>query len=224
MDLGLDKLQGSLERFSKLPKSTRQGVIAGVVVAVLALYVWLFYLPASAQLGSVQAQELELQRKLNEVRTIAGNLPKFQEELAERERRFEVALRQLPNSKELPMLLTDVSSIGKNAGLEFKAFKPRTEVPRDFYAEVPIEIEFSGTFHEIATFFDNVSKLPRIVNVSDIKMTIEAENLDGTRLQVSGNATTFRFLDAAGTGAAAGPASDKTGAKGARSARAGGEA
>jgi len=220
MDLGLDKLQGSLERFSKLPKNARQGVIAGVVIAVLGLYGWLFYLPASTQLKAVHAQELELQRKLNEVRTVAANLPKFQEELAELERRFEVALRQLPNSKELPVLLTDVSSIGKNAGLEFKSFKPKTEVPRDFYAEVPIEIEFSGSFHEIATFFDNVSKLPRIVNVSDIQMRVDEENLEGTRLQVSGNATTFRFLEAA----AAPAAGAKTGAKGARKAHGGGEA
>lgn len=225
MDLGLDRLQSSLERFSKLPKNTRHGVIAGVVLAVVGLYAWLFYLPASSQLEAAHGQELELQRKLNEVRTIAANLPKFQEELAQLERQFEVALRQLPNSKELPVLLTDVSSLGKNAGLEFKAFKPKTEVPRDFYAEVPIEIEFSGSFHEVATFFDNISKLPRIVNVSEIKMSIAKEDLEGTRLEVSGNATTFRFLEASSAGASAAPAggAKKSGA-GAPKAHGGGEA
>jgi len=220
MNLGLDKLQGSLERFAKLPKNARHGVIGGVVVAVLGLYGWLLYMPASQQLSAVHGEELELQRKLNEVRTVAANLPKFQEELTRLEREFEVALRQLPNSKELPVLLTDVSSIGKNAGLEFKSFKPQTEVPRDFYAEVPFEIEFSGSFHEVATFFDNVSKLPRIVNVSDIQMTIDEETLDGTRLQVSGNATTFRFLE--GASAPAAPAArGKKGAKGAAKAQGG---
>ncbi|HVP30505.1 MAG TPA: type 4a pilus biogenesis protein PilO [Myxococcota bacterium] len=202
MDLGLEKLHGGLERFAKLPKSTRQGVVAGVVVAVLLLYAWVFYLPANGQLSAAKAQELELQRKLNEVRSVAANLPKFQEELQRLQREFEVALRQLPNSKELPVLLTDVSSIGKNAGLEFKSFKPKSEVPREFYAEVPIEIEFSGSFHEIASFFDNVAKLPRIVNVSEIKMSIAKETIDGTRLQVTGNATTFRFLDSVGASTA----------------------
>ena len=62
-------------------------------------------------------------------------------------RRLTLALRQLPDSKELPVLLTDVTSLGKNAGLEFKAFRPRPEIQRDFYAEVPIEIEFTGRFH-----------------------------------------------------------------------------
>lgn len=221
MNLSLDKLRGSLERFSKLPKNARLGVVVGVALGVVGLYGWLLYLPASEQLATVHRQELELQRKLNEVRTVAANLPKFQEELARLEREFEVALRQLPNSKELPVLLTDVSSIGKNAGLEFKSFKPKTEVPRDFYAEVPIEIEFSGSFHEIATFFDNVSKLPRIVNVSDIAMRIDEETLDGTRLQVSGNATTFRFLEGSGAGAAAAPGAPKQGANGAAKAQGG---
>ena len=67
------------------------------------------------------------------------------------------------------MLLTDVTASARTPGLEFKAFRPQHEMPRDFYAEVPIEIEFSGGFHDIATFFDQISKLPRIVNVSELE-------------------------------------------------------
>ena len=111
------------------------------------------------------------------------------------EKRLKQALRQLPDSKELPGLLTDVSSLGKNAGLEFKAFRPRDEIAKDFYAEVPIEIEFSGDFHDIARFFDKVSKLPRIVNVSQLEMEIAGQEFGSTRLKVHGEATTFRFLE-----------------------------
>lgn len=195
MELGLERFQGAFVKLSKLPRAQRIGLLGLVAVAIVGLYVYSFFLPARETLDQLSAQQLELQRKLNEVRSVAANLPAFQTRLTELEVELKTALRQLPNSKELPGLLTDISSRGKNAGLEFKAFRPRDEVPRDFYAEVPIEIEFTGGFHEIARFFDDVSKLPRIVNVADLKVEIEKESPMGTRLVVRGNATTFRFLE-----------------------------
>lgn len=197
MELGLDKFQGAFSRLRKLPQSQRIALLVAIAAAVVGSYVYLFYLPASATLERLGAQQLELQRKLSEVRSVAANLPAFQARLTELEVELKTALRQLPNSKELPGLLTDISSRGKNAGLEFKAFRPKDEVPREFYAEVPIEIEFNGGFHEIARFFDALSKLPRIVNVADLQVEIDKETPLGTRLKVKGNATTFRFLEQA---------------------------
>ena len=197
MNLGLEKIQGSLEKLAKLPRPYRIALIPAVLAVVLALYGYAFYAPASSELEGLRAQQLELQRKLNEVRAVAANLGAFEEELGRLERELTIALRQLPNSKELPVLLTDISTLGKNAGLEFKSFKPKPEVPREFYAEVPIEIEFNGQFHEIASFFDEISRLPRIVNIQELRMTVAKETTNETRLLVKGNATTFRFLDSA---------------------------
>ena len=195
MDLGLDKLQGSLDKFAKLPRPYRMAAVPLVAVLLLAGYGWMFYRPASEELSKVEAQERDLERKVSEVRAIVANLAAFEAELGEMEQRLKLALRQLPDSKELPGLLTAVSSLGKDAGLEFKAFRPRDEVSRDFYAEVPIEIEFSGDYHDIARFFDRVSKLPRIVNVSELNMEIADQKADSTRLKVHGEATTFRFIE-----------------------------
>jgi type IV pilus assembly protein PilO len=207
MELGLDKFQGVFSRLRKLPQSQRIALLAAIAAAVVGSYVYLFYLPARATLERLGAQQLELQRKLSEVSSVAANLPAFQARLTELDVELKTALRQLPNSKELPGLLTDISSRGKNAGLEFKAFRPKDEVPREFYAEVPIEIEFNGGFHEIARFFDALSKLPRIVNVADLQVDIDKETPLGTRLKVKGNATTFRFLEqAAAPAAPVGPA------------------
>lgn len=207
MELGLEKFQGAFSRLSKLPRSQRIAILVALAASVVGLYAYLLYLPASETLARLNTQELELQRKLNEVRSIAANLPAFQARLTELEGELKTALRELPNSKELPGLLTDISSRGKNAGLEFKAFRPKDEIPRDFYAEVPIEIEFNGGYHDIARFFDDLSKLPRIVNVADLKIEIEKETTLGTRLLVKGNATTFRFLEqAAGSADSAAPA------------------
>ena len=134
---------------------------------------------------------------------MAGNEEAVKAEIEALERKLEVALRQLPDSKELPVLLTDITSLGKNAGLDFKAFRPQEELRRDFYAEVPIEIEFVGDFHDVASFFDEVSRLPRIVNIGELDVSISDESAMNTTLLVKGSATTFRFLDDAQHEAAA---------------------
>jgi type IV pilus assembly protein PilO len=195
MDMSLDELGGAFEKLAKLPKSYRIAMLPAIVVLVCTAYVYFLYLPASSTLEGIRDQQLQLQRKLAEVRTVASNEEAVKQEIAVLERKLEVALRQLPDSKELPVLLTDITSLGKTAGLEFKAFRPKEEIRRDFYAEVPIDIEFTGDFHDIASFFDEVSRLPRIVNVGSLDVEIASESSLGTVLQVKGNATTFRFLD-----------------------------
>ena len=202
MELGLDKFQEVFGRLRKLPRSQRIALLAAIGAGVVGSYVYLFFLPARATLERLGAQQLELQRKLSEVSAVAANLPAFQAHLTELDVELKTALRQLPNSKELPGLLTDISSRGKTAGLEFKAFRPKEEVPREFYAEVPIEIEFNGGFHEIAHFFDALKDLPRIVNVADLLVTVEAATPLATRLNVKGTATTFQFLEKAAAPAA----------------------
>ena len=220
MDLGLDKFQGQLDKFAKLPRTYRLAMVPLVAVLVLGVYGFVFYRPARAEVTAAQAQERDLERKVSEVRSVVQNLSAFETEIAEMEVKLKQALRQLPDSKELPGLLTDVTSLGKDAGLEFKAFRPKDEIGRDFYAEVPIEIEFSGDYHDIARFFDKVSKLPRIVNVSELKMEIADQKADSTRLKVEGEATTFRFIERApddATGAAGGaPAKPAAPAQGGR--------
>jgi type IV pilus assembly protein PilO len=195
MKLKTDQLQGVLEKFARLPKTWRLAAYPVIVALVGAGYGYSLFMPAQAELEALRAKQLEIQRKLNEVRSVAANMGRFQDEIAGLEKKLKIALRQLPDSKELPVLLTDVTSLGKNAGLEFKAFRPQDEVRRDFYAEVPIGIEFTGTFHEIANFFDRVAKLPRIVNVAELDMSIGDESANQTMLKVKGRATTFRFLE-----------------------------
>jgi len=195
MDLGLDNLSGAFEKIAKLPKSYRMAMLPALVLLVCVVYVYFLYLPTKSNLEGIRDQQLQLQRKLSEVRSVAGNEEAVKQEIAALERKLEVALRRLPDSKELPVLLTDITSLGKNAGLEFRAFRPKEEVRRDFYAEVPIGIEFVGDFHDVAVFFDEISRLPRIVNIGELDVAISSENSLNTVLRVKGSATTFRFLD-----------------------------
>lgn len=198
MDLGLDGLQGKLDRLGRLPSQYRLAIIILVPLLVCVGYWWMMYRPAQDEVTGLMNQQQKLQRKLNEVRSVAAKMEQFEEEIAALERELKVAVRQLPSSKELPGLLTDISTLGKKAGLEFEAFRPRGENDRGFYAEVPIEIEFTGGYHEVATFFDRVAKLDRIVNVGDLRMNVGRETLEGTILKVSGRAVTFRFLEGGG--------------------------
>jgi type IV pilus assembly protein PilO len=195
MELGLDKFQVHLDKLARLSKGVRAALFGGVVLLVFGAYGYFFYLPASQELAKAEQEQLQLQRKLSEVRAVAANEQAVRDEIAALEKKLVVALRQLPDSKELPVLLTDVTSLGKNAGLDFRAFRPQQEIRKAFYAEVPIDIEFSGGFHDIAAFFDQIARLPRIINITDLEMTIGKENSTGTMLKVEGKATTFRFVE-----------------------------
>ncbi|HEU4428809.1 MAG TPA: type 4a pilus biogenesis protein PilO, partial [Myxococcota bacterium] len=195
MELGLDKYQAQLEKLAKLPKAARLGVAPALCAVVFGLYGYLLFLPARAERSAAREQQLQLQRRLAEVRAVAGNEAQVKEEIAALDRRLKEALRQLPNDKELPGLLTDVSSLGKNAGLDFRSFKPNNEVRKAFYAEVPIDLEFTGRYHDIARFFDDISRLPRIVNMGEMQVSIARESAEQTFLKVKGKATTFRFIE-----------------------------
>jgi len=188
------EIQARLEQFAKLPRAARIGTLAGLVAVLGAGYFLGVYQAKSEELSGLRTHELELQRKLTEVRSIAANIAAFEAEIADLEVKLNDALRQLPNEQQLDALLTDISNLGKTAGIEIKSFKRQDELVHDFYAEVPIAISFEGRYHDIAHFFDLIAKLPRIVNMGSIQMSVATETELETRLKVSGTATAFRFV------------------------------
>jgi type IV pilus assembly protein PilO len=187
-------VQSRMEQIAKLPAPARYGIIAGCALLVAAGYFLLVYRDTSARLEKLRAQEFELQRRLSEVRSVAANLHEFEEEIARLELKLSKVLRQLPDDRELEVLLTDISNAGKKSGIEIKSFKRMGEVEHGFYAEVPIAIELEGGYHDIARFFEMVARLPRIVNMGSLKMKVATANLEETRLRVEGTATTYRFI------------------------------
>jgi len=187
-------LQSRLEQIARLPVAARWGIVAGFGVLMALGYFLAIYRDASTRLETMRAQEFELQRRLSEVRSVAANLHEFEEEIARLELKLSKVLRQLPDNKELEVLLTDISNVGKKSGIEIKSFKRKDEIEHGFYAEVPIAIELDGEYHDIARFFDMLAKLPRIVNMGALKMKVADESLERTRLRVEGTATTYRFI------------------------------
>jgi type IV pilus assembly protein PilO len=193
MEIG-QTLQARLDQVAKLSPGARAAIVAGLAALLAGGYFMLVYRDASEDLARLRAQELELQRKLSEVRSIAANIAEFEEEIASLEIKLQKILRQLPNDKEIEVLLTDISNLGKTAGIEIKSFRRKEEVVHGFYAEVPIDLEIEGTYHDLARFFDLLAGLPRIVNMGALQMRVATENIDATILKVQGTATTFRFV------------------------------
>ncbi len=197
--------QQQMDQLAKLPEGVRLGIIVGIVVALVFGYYSMFYSNASIRLEALGQTELELERKITEVRSVASNIGAFEAEIAGLKRELKKAVRKLPNKQEIEVLLTDISSLGKRSGIEITSFRRQPEISHTFYAEVPIQIELEGSYHDIAIFFDRLSKLPRIVNMGSLNLEVLSENADFTRLRVSGKATTFRFQGEEDETAALGP-------------------
>jgi type IV pilus assembly protein PilO len=137
----------------------------------------------------------ESRQSVQKHQAIAMRLDSLHARLAALDETLKVAITLLPETREIPELLTQISQLGLNAGLEFRLFKPEPEKQADFYAEVPVSLSILGHFHELARFFDHLSKLSRIVNVTDIKISLLKGKEDPSALSTNCLLTTFRFLE-----------------------------
>jgi type IV pilus assembly protein PilO len=183
-----------IEQIAKIPKPIRLAVVFSVLCGIVSAYYFTSYSESKETVQRLHAQSQQLQRQLNKVRIVASNVAEFEQEVADLERELELALTQLPNRKQFEDLLRDISIAGKRAGIGIKSITRSNEVQHDFYAEVPFALELEGSYHDVALFFERVSRLPRIVNIGTISMRVSKESDQSTTLNVSGRATTFRFL------------------------------
>ena len=193
LDLNVD-FDEKLEQLAKVPKAIRLAVVSVLLVAIGAGYWFLSYQPTKNEARGLIAKSQELQRKLNNARTVASNVPGFEAEVAGLERDLDLALNQLPNRKQFEDLLRDISTAGKKVGVTIKSIDRDQEVRRDFYAEVPFKLELEGAYHDLARFFEMVASLPRIVTMGGLDIKVHDETRQATTLKVTGRATTFRFL------------------------------
>ena len=184
-----------LDKIAKLPTPKRIMILIGILLLISGGYYYLFYMPKQTEISQLQSKLDQLQSDLIKKQTIARKLPQFKKEVAKLNEDFTIALVQLPNKKEVPALLYNISKLGREAGLDFLLFKPMPEVKRDFYAEIPVDIKVLGKFHDIVAFFNRVSKLTRIVNITNLNVSITKISDTEDSLTTSCLATTFRFLE-----------------------------
>lgn len=190
------------ERLSLKGVGKKQKIVLYVLlgVAILVGYYYLYYSPVKANINALRKEKVALEGKIKEQRIIAKDLPTFKKEVAKLEIQLNKLLEQLPNSSEIPKLLRTVSDVGKASGLEFLKFAPKGESPREFYAEIPVEISVNGGFHDFGMFLDKVSRLSRIVNVSDVLFNTPTQSSGQSNMVIDCTARTFRFVKKNDTG------------------------
>jgi type IV pilus assembly protein PilO len=185
----------TLETIVKMPTSKKILVLGILVALLVGLYIYLIYWPNQELLKKKKVELAALEGQVRELRIVAANMKRFQAEAAKLREELKVAVTQLPTSKEIPSLLSNISKLGKDSGLEFLLFKPAGEVSKDFYAEIPVEIRVRGAYNNVALFFDKVGKLPRIVNISEVGMDNAKEAFGRWEINTSCTATTFKFVE-----------------------------
>lgn len=182
------------DRFFDLPLSRRFLIYGGIAGLVVFLYYFFLYLPFSTQIAEKQTRLQDLEAERIKLQATLKDREKLKAEIAEVEARFREATTQLPEQKEIPELLRQVSNLGRDSGLEITLFRQQPERLQDLYAEVPVEVSVRGSYHQIALFFEKVRHLDRIVNISDIVIKNPRLTDNGLQVDASFFATTYRFL------------------------------
>ena len=194
-ELSLESLEPAIEKIARLT------LVQRILICVLTLFSlsggfgYFFFYPQYIRLDAMSTQLTQLEKQVANARVVAAQIDKFRQEMKDAEQDFNITRKALPDKEEIPMLLTGVSQFGHDAGLEFILFEPKPEVPRDFYAEIPVSITVSGSYHNVGMFFDKVSNLHRVVNIKDIRMVPSAAKDIKTRLTTSCIAVTYKFLE-----------------------------
>ena len=183
------------EKYIPMGKNVKIGLLALLVLAPIALFFFLFYQPNSDKIAGLAKNRDQLQREIQDLKQKERDKPMLVAQVAKVEEEFEEAAKMLPKDQEIPKLLKDISALGRNAGLDFLTFVPRPVTPRDFYDEIPVDIDIRGPYHSMGFCFDQVSKLDRIVSVTNTNMT-SPEKVQGEMLLSSNcQLMTYRFTN-----------------------------
>ena len=175
-----------------------------LLFALIGFLGWYLYISDQQdQLQSLAAKEESLKQEFATKQAKAVNLEALQQQLDEMQDMLRQLLRQLPSKTEMPELLVDISQTALSAGLEVDSFVPGAETPKDFYAEKPIALKMSGTYHQFGTFISGVASLPRVVilTLHDVSLTPANPSANGGgKLVLQGTVKTYRYLDDDETG------------------------
>lgn len=183
-----------IEKVLGLPAYQRFLIVFVIAVAIVAAFYFMVYEGLREEQQRLEQQRESAQTVLQRNQRIANNLDAYRADYNNLLVQLEEALGELPLDKEIPTLLTKIASLAQEKGLDIVRFRPLAEVPRGFYAEVPVELRLAGSYHQAALFFDAVSKMERIVNIKGLKLG-GAREVDGrTALNIDCSAITFRFL------------------------------
>jgi type IV pilus assembly protein PilO len=193
-----------IERIAKAPLQAKVGIVAAAIILLTACNYFLFSLPAGPSISDLETKiaravkdQEKLDREFIEKTAIANNLNQFRREKELLESKLKQALSELPEEKNIDELLQMFQDRAVKAGLEIATIEPQPPRTEGFYAAIPIPMTVNGNFHEIATFFDSLGRLQRIVNVSDISLDSPKDVSGKMIVSAKFLVTTFMFVEQA---------------------------
>ena len=181
---------------NRLPLAGKIGLGVGMVALVWVAYAVVFYSDVSDKMAAADRKRETLMAELGDARKAEYAYQKDLAELSARQQRQRELNKVLPTSTEYPAFLSAVQNVANVAGVALTAWSPQTEVPEKFYARVPMKLELSGRYHQVAKFFYGVGQLDRIINMENIALSDPKVLGEDVVLKVEGLATAFRALEA----------------------------
>jgi type IV pilus assembly protein PilO len=180
------------KKIGSWPAMPKFGVLIIVLAVIVGLSYWFDWKEQSEQIDAERTKEAQLKTVFIDKKKQALNLPAYRKQLEDIEKQFGALLKQLPGKSEMDALLTDINQAGLGRGLQFELFKPAAEEStKEFYAERPITIRITGSYHDLGAFASDIGKLSRIVTLNDISLAATK----GDTLVMDATAKTFRYLD-----------------------------
>jgi type IV pilus assembly protein PilO len=186
-----------LEYLQNLETSRKIALAVVVPLLVLFAYYFLVVSPRVRRTHELEAHIDEMLQERDRKTFEAAQMPERQQEVEQLDKQLKLALTRLPDEKEIPELLSSISNLGRDAGLDILVFRQMPEAYQEFYAEVPVDMQVRGGYHQVAQFLDRVGKLDRIVNVSNIVVKAPKVVDEDLILEANSRVTTFRFLSEA---------------------------
>jgi type IV pilus assembly protein PilO len=183
------------QKYLPLQRTHQIAGAAALLALPLIIFLFVFYFPKSKEIALLTQQQNTAMVDLQKAKTTAATLDRHKAEMASIEEQFERTSVLFPKEKEIPRLLIDISAEGQSAGLDFLVFKPLAAVPKDFYAEIPIDIKLRGPFHNVGSFLDKISKLDRIVSVTNVKMSAPKKSEGEMLLDSNCRLVTYQFTN-----------------------------
>lgn len=200
MPLDINKIKTGFDSFldtkvSKLDQKQKLAIFIAALAIPIVACIFLVFSPKNKEIKGLEGRKANLEIEIRKVEATVRQLDKHKAEMEETKLQFKAASMLLPEGKEIPSLLTNISSQGTNSGLDFLSFKPTGEIPKEFYAEIPVSIAVNGPYHNVGLFLDKISKLPRIVTVSNVNMGSPKLIENEMFLNTTFNLVTYRFLE-----------------------------
>jgi type IV pilus assembly protein PilO len=199
----MDLNELDFENVGAWPLVARMGAVALVFIAVVGGGFYYFTQDQIAELEAVEAKEKPLRDEFKTKQGKAANLQAYKDQMVEMEERFFSILKQLPQKTEVAALLVEISQTGLSNDLEFTLFQPSGENRKEFYAELPVNISMTGTYHDFGSFASGIAALPRIVTLHNMSMSPvtkkdKGKNFDEDKqLKITLVAKTYRYLQQA---------------------------